>query len=581
MACLHSGPTQDAPAPACSPSTSRRSWQPARGTSSSPREEVKSFFFHHAKLAKHGITSSISEQAVVHCVAVKQVQCRDVSSSARPLSHEAMSAVLHADVEYLGDGDFRGTFPAFEAGTFQPYCVLQRSGTRPPFMVPSARGVQLTIDENEPLAVEPVEVSQAAVPILPSPLPACLEHSSSEHSSSRGSANHSRGVALGSLGPGRWLPIEGARAIIKRGESLPSAFPFYWAPYLCQLEHFSDVRQLRSCQHHHLARTSLIGDSVTSMLFNGLLTALRVDSTRDKAAEHMKQQSKKDLFVFQQWQGGSPPVHIALETPQWPVPTGIELYGSPGATPLLLESGHRRPHFGGSLPTTLYANWGMHDLICGQMCRLGNRGNATAPGGVSLLDYAQRVRSFAQRAVHSEVPRTIWRTTLPRFTELACQVCSATCTSHDLMGDARPGKCPANCSDERGMKEGASVGRWRWDGVDFHGRSVLGRNGSASGARPHALPFPCRSETAYGTIGKANARLRELLLQDEPTLTAARDLNSTHHGISRASPFRVLDAYEVIASSPTSRIGMPDGAHPKECSAEGHVLSQLFLNMAC
>ena len=44
---------------------------------------------------------------------------------------------------------------------------------------------------------------------------------------------------------------------------------------------------------------------------------------------------------------------------------------------------------------------------------------------------------------------------------------------------------------------------------------------------------------------------------------------------------RILDAYPIIASSPTSWTGMRDTIHPIEGSPESHVLMMLFLNLAC
>jgi len=322
-----------------------------------------------------------------------------------------------------------------------------------------------------------------------------------------------------SIGPGRWLPLAAARQEVLNGQALPSRYPFYWVPYLCRLTVYTAPPA--SCPALH--RLAVAGDSVTGVLFTQLLNTVGYpDYTRDKAADHAAEKLRKScLELSGHWKDAVKDLEWALESPS-PCNASATSFGS------LISSNYfrdPRPYWKGALPTLYNVNWGRHDLECGQRCFLGHK----APK--SPAEYAADVGALVSDVMASG-QHLVYRTLIPSFFESLC-----------------------------GMHQ-----TWRWRGVDFH-RGTASRSNVIIDARCSKVTsrFPRYEYAAYAA--------------------AQSELHSHLHGSVTARPplnVALLDGWQIVASSPSSNSAFAeDYLHPAKGSVEGHVLSELLLNIAC
>ena len=215
-------------------------------------------------------------------------------------------------------------------------------------------------------------------------------------------------VAGGTLGSGRWVPRELADAEVV-GAQLPRQFSHYWVPYGCRLVHISSPSADR-CPA--LKDVIYVGDSVQGTIFSEVARHIGLSTkVRDKDFEHRAEAT--DARTASALSGVTLKEHIgrgfrmALESPR-PLPNSTP-FGAYGVS---------SDHLPGCAGVPLvFANWGLHDLECGQACRLGNR------GAVSAAAYVDGVLAYAAAAHELRGPASrgvVIRTLLPKFGELGC-----------------------------------------------------------------------------------------------------------------------------------------------------------------
>jgi len=431
--------------------------------------------------------AATGQQAVVQCIVVKK------NDDAGP------PTVLPATVR-ARNGTFFGRFVARENGTFFPHCILlydhlERFG--------DGTGVDFRPQtERKPETLAPLATTPATVVVATAPSLADLKRCDA------------RGTTFGD---GRWLPRAHADAEIVG--TVPVRFEWYWVPYNCRLVVAPHV-DIAKCPA--LGNMVFVGDSVQSMIFNAVAKHLGLSKApRDKTAEH----AAEARGVYDLWTIAGKGVRMVMRGTKLPVRAGATAYGSYGVT----DEDDYLPGCGGQ--PLAFVNWGLHDLECGQPCRLGYRPAAT------VAAYARGVLGFAQAALARRGNATnalVVRTLLPKFGELGC------CENQPV----------AKC-----------FSAWRWKHVDF-------KAGRAAGGTPETCPHAARSANSANrlTVDRAAVYSARLL----------RDFVARH-----PRSLRVLDAYPVILSSPTSWLGMRDTTHPAEGSVESDVITTMFLNLAC
>ena len=434
-------------------------------------------------------------ETVISCIVVKR-------NDAGPPN------VLPATVERLDNGTHVGRFVARENGTFFPQCVLLYTNLRQ-FGAGSGSDFRPKVKINKPETLQPLGTTPAAVTVFNAPSVAVPRR---------------RCDAPGAtFGDGRWLPRAQADLEIL-GPPLPEEFKFYWVPYDCRLVLTPPEEAAQTCPA--LRDVLFVGDSITGMIFNAVANHLGLAQTsRNKTLEH----EMEAAGLINSGDFSSENFHIYKRSGRVPVPPDATAFGLYGVT----AEDDYLPGCDGS--PLAFVNWGLHDLDCGQPCRMGAISPATP------AEYAAGVVAFANAAVDRLGPASsslIFRTLLPKFGENSC------------------------C---QGKNSEACFNNWRWRHVDF-------KIGSAAKLKKlQHCPYNKLNPAAYSRVCR--------LTVDRAAADSARLLNDFVQNSTYAP--RVLDAYPVIASSPTSWSGMHDTTHPAEGSVELHVLMTMFLNLAC